>query len=528
MTNIAIVYPNQLFETKYLPYDINQIDHFIMVEDPIFFGDGERNLKFNLLKLIYQRACMKYYEDYLLKKKLDVTYIEWKKQPNLLFKIVKKIFGTNNNLHIIDPVDRLLEERIDKYSRGQNIIWYDTPLFLLTDAELESYVNGRKKKSKSKSAKNTTTKSFYQYSFYIWHRQHSNILLDQRGKPIGGKYSYDKYNRESLPSKSNSTDLVKKISRLVKTYSNNFYDEAISYCESIFKNYYPENYEPSNIYFYPITHRDSKKHLQLFIKNKLSLFGAYQDAMDFSSFDLPKEEFAAMTLYHSIISMQQNIGLLTPSLVQESVLNFYKKSRSQKKILSAVEGFIRQLNWREYSRLLYRYAYEKMTKNYFNNTQRLNKNWYSGNTGIQPVDLSIKFAFRYGYLHHIIRLMIMCNFMNLCQIHPDDVYSWFMEFSLDSYDWVMINNVYSMGLHADGGLTTTKPYISSSNYVRKMSNIKPDGYWESAWDILYYHFIYRNKSKLKGRGLLYVSHWDRQKHKAQIIKSAKKIISKLT
>ena len=53
----------------------------------------------------------------------------------------------------------------------------------------------------------------------------------------------------------------------------------------------------------------------------------------------------------------------------------------------------------------------------------------------------------------------------------DDVYKWFMEFSLDSYDWVMIGNVYSMALWADGGMTMRKPYISGDGYIMKMGKM---------------------------------------------------------
>ena len=102
------------------------------------------------------------------------------------------------------------------------------------------------------------------------------------------------------------------------------------------------------------------------------------------------------------------------------------------------------------------------TINYFNAVNRINKSFYTGTVGLSIMDETIKKAFNTGYLHHIERLMIMGNLMNLMGIHPDDVYSWFMEFAVDSYDLVMINNVYSMALYSDGGLTTTKAYISSS------------------------------------------------------------------
>lgn len=510
MKNIAIVYPNQLFEVNYLPYDPKIINTFVIVEDPIYFKDKERNLNFNLLKLIYQRACMKYYQSYLQSKKFVVKYFEWEEYSDMLFDKIQRQFGNNNELHIIDPVDHLLQSRIDKFSKkfNQNITFYETPSFLMTNDELDLYQSKRK------------NKKFYQYNFYLWHRKNYSILMDDDGKPIGGKYSYDKYNREKIPNQGFKSFLSQnKIKIPEKKYSNKFYDEAIKYCENRFDNYYSENYEPDNIYYYPITHKDSKNHFNDFLRYKLPYFGKYEDAIDAS----------CDPMFHSVISPLQNIGLLTPLWVQERILNYYDSSSDRDSLLTSVEGFIRQLNWREYSRLLYKFAYDDIKgKNYLNNHRHLNENWYNGTTGLEPVDTVIKYAFRNGYLHHILRLMIMCNILNLCQIDPNDAYNWFMEFSLDSYDWVMTNNVYSMGMYADGGLTTTKPYVSSSNYLLRMSNFRKDGVWDIDWKVLYYNFINRNYNKLKGRGKVYLAQWEKQKNKNVLIKNANKLIQNLT
>jgi deoxyribodipyrimidine photolyase-related protein len=93
-----------------------------------------------------------------------------------------------------------------------------------------------------------------------------------------------------------------------------------------------------------------------------------------------------------------------------------------------------------------------------------------------------------GYCHHIERLMIAGNFMLLNEFAPDEVYRWFMEMFIDAYDWVMVPNVYGMSQFADGGLMATKPYISGSNYVLKMSN-HAKGSWQEAWDALFWRFI---------------------------------------
>ena len=517
--NIAIIYPNQLFETKYLPYDVRIIDCFILVEDSLFFSDTKRKLKFNMLKLIYQRASMKYYESYLKEHRLKVFYLNWTGKADLVFDFIVKKFGSENTLHIIDPTDHLLSKRILKYSKSQSVTIYENPSFLLTKSDLQSYVEYASKMNR---------KIFYQYNFYIWHRKRSEILIDSHGKPVGGKYSFDKYNRQPIRS-DRIENTIKAVKSTIKKYHGKFYESAIKYCERTFKNYYPENYEPNNIFYYPITHSDSKAHYKQFLKHKIQYFGLYQDAMIFSSTEA--DLFASMTLFHSVCSIQLNNGLLVPSDIERLILDYYHTHKKKKDILHPIEGFIRQLNWREYVRFIYLYSYDDIIrKNYFRNRRHLTLDWYKGTTGIEPVDQAIRFAFRFGYLHHIIRLMVVCNFMNLCQIHPTDVYKWFMEFSLDSYDWVMLANVYSMGMYADGGLATTKPYISSSNYILRMGHIREggSGNWETAWKILYYFFIYRNGSKLKGRGQMYLSHWSKQSNKKLIIENAVQLIKSLT
>jgi deoxyribodipyrimidine photolyase-related protein len=93
--------------------------------------------------------------------------------------------------------------------------------------------------------------------------------------------------------------------------------------------------------------------------------------------------------------------------------------------------------------------------------------------------------------------MILGGFMFLCEIDPDDIYRWFMEMFIDSYDWVMVPNIYAMSQHADGGAITTKPYFSGSNYVLKMSNYKK-GDWSTIWDGLFWRWILKHQNELAG------------------------------
>ena len=138
------------------------------------------------------------------------------------------------------------------------------------------------------------------------------------------------------------------------------------------------------------------------------------------------------------------------------------------------------------------YSKEMETKNFFKQTRNMKKSWYDGTTGLPPLDYAIKNALNHGWSHHIERLMILSNIMNLCEIKPNVVYKWFMEMFVDSSDWVMVPNVYGMGLFSDGGIFATKPYICGSSYFMKMMDFKK-GDWCNTMDGLYWRFIDRNR-----------------------------------
>lgn len=497
---ICIIFPNQLFEIKYYPFNLNEIDLLILIEDPLFFKDKERKLLFNPLKLMYQVACMRYYYDYCIDNHLKVKYIKYYSNPESIYKFISEKYSIDE-LYIINPVDHLLINRINKYTKKYkiNLKIFDTPYFFISENDLAEY--------------NENKGTFIMNSFYIYFRKKYGILMNHTdNKPIGGKYSYDKYNRDKFPSNKVN---YPKIAKYNNSKSLKYYNYAIKYINKNFSDNIinTDDNNWNNLYIYPITHSTAKYHLKNFILNKLNYFGKYQDNVDKNN----------PFMFHSILSPMLNIGLLSSKYVLDKIIN-----KVNNKNLNSTEGFIRQLFWREYSRLCYVYKYDEMkNSNYFNNKNKLNYIWYYGNTSIDPIDHSIKSAFNYGYLHHIIRLMFVCNFMNLCHIHPHEIYKWFMEFSLDSYDWVMTNNIYSMGLFADGGKTSTKLYICSSNYISQMSNFKKDGKWDVIWDSLFYYFIYKNYNKLKGRSLRYRSLWNNKNDKKELIKTAKNFLKSI-
>lgn len=340
--------------------------------------------------------------------------------------------------------DLRMFETGDKLKIKTEII--DTPYFLLTKKDCEDY---RKK-----------TKKFFFNAFYMWSKNRNNILPNIKSK--------DKENRKIPKNKIITTKPTNK-------YNKKMLNEAISYINTNFK----DNYGNTDNFFYPINHLQAKKWLKNFVKNKFKDFGPYQD---FISKDNP-------FLNHSLLSSSINIGLLTPKDVIDEVLKYKNKVP-----LNSLEGFIRQLYWREYQRYTYLY-FDEFNKNYFGNNKKLTTEWYTGETGIKPIDDAIKEAFDLAYLHHIKRLMVIGNFMNLSGISPKEGFKWFMEFSIDSYEWVMYQNVYEMVFFVSGGGTMRRPYVSSSNYILKMSNYKKDD-WTKEWDKLYNNFLKTKKSKL--------------------------------
>ena len=185
-----------------------------------------------------------------------------------------------------------------------------------------------------------------------------------------------------------------------------------------------------------------------------------------------------------------NVGLITPDIVIEKALDLFKKNKAP---LNSIEGFIRQiLGWREFIRGIYQLRGSKQkNSNFWGHQRKLSQSWYDGSTGLLPLDDCIKSAVKDGYSHHIPRLMVICNLMNMCEIDPKFIYKWFMEMYIDASDWVMIPNVFGMATYSDGGLMSTKPYTCSSNYILKMSNYEK-GAWCDVIDGLYWRFVQKN------------------------------------
>jgi deoxyribodipyrimidine photolyase-related protein len=435
-----LILPTQLYETKYLPKYLGSSSKITVLlwECPWYFNNP--TYIFNKKKLLLHKGSMEYYYNYL-KKTINVKKIKFNEELP---------FTKSTKYSMFDPIDDI---KLLKLKYLPNFI-EESPNFLLTRNNYETY---RKK-----------TDKFFFNAFYTFGKKIIGVIPDVTSK--------DKENRKIFKE-----DIIPKQPVLNKEDKIHI-STAITYINANFK----ENYGDVKDFMFPVTHKTAKKWLDYFIKHKFAKFGDYQDFINKDN----------ELMFHSLLSTSINIGLLNPNDIID-VIEKYKKLIP----INSYEGYIRQLFWREYQRYTYIYFYRSKNRslNYFGNSKKLTAKWYTGELNILPVDNAIVTGFKTGYLHHISRLMVIGNYMNLSGISPQQGFKWFMEFSCDSYDWVMCQNVYGMVFFSDGGKTMRRPYISSSNYILKMSNHKKDD-WSDKWDNAYKDFIKKHKNKLSRFG----------------------------
>jgi len=247
---------------------------------------------------------------------------------------------------------------------------------------------------------------------------------------------------------------------------------------------YPGNMGDATGLWLPTDRAGALQWLQQFLEQRFLGFGTYEDALSQRSW----------SVFHSALSPLLNLGLLTPSEVLDRALAFADKNAIP---LNDLEGFVRQLiGWREFVYGVYvNHGVPMRVANSRDQTRGMMPSWVNGQLGIPPFDHAIATLKRTGWNHHIERLMVIANLMNLAQIEPDAVYEFFMTHYIDAYDWVMVPNVYGMGLNSDDNTFATKPYICGSNYWLKMSDYKK-GDWCNVVDGLYWRFVDRHKETL--------------------------------
>jgi deoxyribodipyrimidine photolyase-related protein len=453
MSEATLIFPHQLFK-QHPAVTKNRVVY--LVEEELFFNQ----YNFHKQKLVLHRASMQFYKEALTKKGVTVNYVNATDKLSDVRKLISHLATKKiKDIHICDVADFWLNKRITETAPKSKIEIHkiETPNFLNTPAQGDAFFAKKK--------------SYFQTAFYIEQRKQRQILIEVNNEPIGGKWTFDTENRSKYPT-------GEKPPTMEFTPQNKYVSEAIDYVEKNFSN----NYGTTNGFVYPVTFADAEKWLQNFLETRFYNFGVYEDAL------AANEKY----LNHSVLTPALNIGLLNPQQIIDATLTYAAKKDIP---LNSLEGFIRQIvGWREFIKIVYtREGVRQRTQNYWGFDRKIPASFWNGTTGILPIDNTIKKLLETGYNHHIERLMVLGNFMLLCEFDPNEVHRWFMEMYIDSYDWVMVPNVYGMTQFADGGLMTTKPYISGSNYLLKMSDYKK-GDWCATWDGLFWRFMHVHRS----------------------------------
>ena len=461
---ICLVFPQQLFE-QHPAFELAQ--EFWLIEDELFFT----KVPFHQKKLALHRASMSYYAEYLRSNNKEVRYIEEKEAK--LEGIFAQLRQITTQLILVDPTDFLLEKRIRRYASQQemSIHWLNNPSFLNTPTDNKALFGQREQR-------------FFMADFYKKQRERLGILLEANGHPLGGRWSFDADNRKALPKGLATPDFP--------VYQSGWAQEA----QTFISENYPTHPGDPNLSAYPVTHQEAKAALDFFIENNLERFGPYQDAFSTDS----------TFVFHSNLSAALNIGLLLPGEVVERVLDAFQAG---KVAIESTEGFIRQvIGWREFIRAVYeKVGVVQRTKNAMQHHRALDWKKLSALSMFVQVDHKLQ---KHAYAHHIERLMLLGNFFFLAEMHPDEVYQFFMTYFIDAYDWVMVPNVYGMSQYADGGLMTTKPYFSGSNYLKKQG-FKTDAEGAALFDALFWHFVDKHQERLRKnmRTVQMVANWNR-------------------
>ncbi len=440
----------------------------------------------HIQKVLAFFAAMREFAKQLRKKGHQVHYIKLDDSGNTqsIPENLTKLIHNNN-------ITRFEYQIPDEYRLDQQIRQFCESLSIPSEAlDTEHFLSSRNDVADHFKDK----KQYLLESFYRMMRKRYAILIDN-DQPVGGKWNFDVQNRQRYDGKvpvpepimfqNDVRDLKQLLQKMnVKTFG--FADE-----------------DPL---IWPINHQQAQQVLLYFTVHCLPYFGTYEDAMT-------KQYWS---LFHSRLSFTLNTKMLHPLEAIEAAIHAWEQNKACIS-LPQIEGFVRQiLGWREYMRGVYWAQMPKYKEmNFFENSRKLPHYYWDGDTKLQCLRYAIGQSLKYAYAHHIQRLMITGNFALLAGIHPDEVDAWYLGVYIDAIEWVEITNTRGMSQFADGGLVATKPYVSSANYIQKMSDYcrgchydpkKKYGDRACPFNGLYWSFYDRHRDKLANNpriGMMY-------------------------
>lgn len=379
----------------------------------------------------------------------------------------------------------------------------DDDRFICARQEFETWAKGRKQ--------------LRMEYFYRDMRRKTGLLMDG-DEPAGGRWNFDQENRKPAkaglsmpqPKRFSPDKTTKDVLRLVAGRFEAHFGDL----------------EP---FWFGVTRVHANQALAHFIETGLPRFGDFQDAM------LEGEAF----LFHSVLSIYMNIGLLDPLAVCRAVETAWRQGNVP---LNAAEGYIRQIiGWREYVRGIYWLKMpEYVARNHFDHRRPVPEFYWSGETDMACLRAAIGQTKREAYAHHIQRLMLTGNFALLAGVSPQALHEWYLAVYADAFEWVELPNTLGMSQFADGGLLASKPYVASGAYINRMSNhckgctydvAKPHGPGSCPFNGLFWHFLSRHQGKLRSNPRLSQMYrtWDRftEERRQSTLASAEDVLANL-
>jgi deoxyribodipyrimidine photolyase-related protein len=419
-------------------------------------------------------SAMRHFAIKLKELNYPLTYIQ--NSPLSIVETLKEkiIQEQITNLICVEPGEWRLKQQIEELARELSITleMREDDHFYCSHQEFIAWSAGKKELR-------------LEYFYRLMRKTH-NILVDSEGNPEGGQWNFDKDNRKPYSKKGPGI-----IEAPILFEPDKVTKEVLKFVSTTYSSH-PGALED---FRWPVTREQALEALDYFVEFRLRNFGVFEDAM---WTDTP---FG----WHSILSSSLNLKLLNPREVIAAVLQAWKKHSLD---LSTVEGFIRQiLGWREFVRGMYYLDMPKMAQdNYYDHQSPLPKWYWTGQTKMACMKDAIGQTLQYGYAHHIQRLMVTGNFALLAEILPSEVCDWYLAIYVDAIEWVELPNTAGMALFANGGRFTSKPYIASGAYIKRMSNYcgsckyKPEvRFGENACPVttLYWHFLIKHRNQFE-------------------------------
>lgn len=467
---IFVCFDQLSWENQLLAGSTPESTHLIFVETE----SKPRRRPYHKQKLVLLLSAMRHFAEEARNRGFLVHYVH---HPDGYKPPLEK-FRNENRVPEIHCLEIQEDEVRMEFQNQEWMVFHDNNLFLSTRDEFFSVFQN--------------SKTYLQETFYRYMRKKWNILMTPDSKPVGGKWNYDSENRSNWKS----SDPYPPHPPWVKP------DSITRKVMDLVEEKFPDTYGNLDHFGWPVTRKDALEWLEHFIKNNLVYFGKYEDAMS------EEEPF----LFHSLLSPLIHLGLLHPREVILRALEEYESPQGISIPLESVEGFVRQiLGWREYMRHIFHIHKEDYKlANYFRHTHPLPSVYWGEKSGMKCMDSTIQTILDYGYSHHITRLMVLSNFANLLGVDPEALNEWFWFAYVDAYEWVVTPNVKGMGTYSDGGICSTKPYIASANYIKKMApgfckscSYKATGLLEDnacPLNSLYWNFIGENENHYSSPG----------------------------